>query len=94
MVSVARGILNGAIGIVAGAREIASMRFGSTAEYDEDVLVFVGIDSESDHLPVGDVRRHWSPEALRAKDAELRTYEAHVKKSAFRACDCIIARYG
>jgi hypothetical protein len=94
MVSIARDILNGAVGIVAGARKIASMRFGSATENDKDVLVFVGIDSESDDLPIGDVRRHWNSEALKAKDAELRSFEARVKESAFRACERIIARYG
>lgn len=93
MVRIARGIVNGAIGIVSGSRELARMRFGSTTEHDRDVLVFVGIDSETDHFPLGDVRRHWNAEALKAKDAELRDYEARVKERAFQACERFIARY-
>lgn len=93
MVCIARGILNGATGVVAGAREIARMRFGSTMDYDPDVLVFVGIDSESDHLPLGDVRRHWDAEALKTKDKELRDYEARVRERVLRACESFIARY-
>jgi hypothetical protein len=93
MVRVARGILDGSIGIVAGARQITRLRFGSTAENDSDILIFVGIDSESDHLPLGDVRRHWDAEALKAKDEELQLYEARVKERAFRACESFIARH-
>ena len=93
MVCVARGMLNGAIGIVAGAREIARMQFVSTTQYDRDVLVFVGIASESDHLPLGEIRQQWAPEALRVKDEELQSYEARVRERAFRACEGLIARY-
>jgi hypothetical protein len=69
------------------------MHFGSSTEHDNDVLVFVGIDSESDHFPLGDVRRHWSAEALKAKDEELKNYELRVRERAFRACESFIARY-
>ena len=94
MVRVARRILDGSIGIVAGARQITRLRFGSTAENDSDVLVFIAIDSETDHLPLGDVRRHWSAEALRAKDEELRGFEDWAREHTFKACKSLIARYG
>jgi len=93
MVRVARHILDGSIGIVAGARKITRLRFPSRADKDNEILVFVGIDSESDHLPIGDVRQHWSADALKAKDAELQAYEARVRERAFRACQSLIARY-
>src|SRR5882757_3419549 len=93
MVRTARGIINDVIGIVSGSRELARLRFGSTTEYDRDVLIFVGIDSESDHFPLGDVRRHWSAEALKAKDAELLDYEARVRERAFQACESFILHY-
>ena len=93
MVLVARRILDGSTGIVAGARELHSLRFPSRAETDKDILIFVGIDSESDHLPLGEVRQHWSVKALKAKDAELQAYEARVRDRAFAACQNLIARY-
>jgi hypothetical protein len=92
-VRVAHGILDGSIGIVAGARQFTSLRFRSRTEKDSDILVFIGIDSESDHLPIGDVRRHWNTEALKIKDEELQHYESRVKDRAFRACESIIARF-
>ena len=93
MVRVAHGILGGSIGIVAGARQITRLRFRSTAENDSDILVFVGIDSETDDSPLGDVRRHWNAEILKTKDEELQRYEARVKERAIRACESFIARY-
>jgi hypothetical protein len=93
MVLVARRIFDGSTGIVAGARELTRLRFPSRAETDKDILYFVGIDSESDHLPLGAVRQHWNTEALKAKDAELQAYEALVRDRAFVACQNLIARY-
>ena len=93
MVLVAKGILNGDIGIIAGARQLSRLRFHSRTEKDSDILFFVGIDSETDDLPLGDVRRHWNPEALMIKDEELRRYESRLKEQAFRACHGLIARY-
>ena len=92
-VRVAHRILDGGIGIVAGAREITRLCVPSRAEKDSDILVFVGIDSESHHLPVGDVRRHWNAQILKAKDAELQDIEARVRERAFRACRSLIAKY-
>jgi len=93
MVRVARGILNGGIGIVSGARQLTHLRFCSRSDNNSDLLIFVGIDSESDHLPLGDVRRHWNVKALKIKDEELNRFEARVKERAFRACEGIIAKY-
>ena len=93
MADVARQILGGKIGIVTGARELTRMRFPSRAESDEDILVFVGIDSQTDHLPLGEVRKFWNSEVLKAKDEELKQFELWVKEQAFTACKNVIAKY-
>jgi len=93
MVRVAHGILDGSIGIVAGARQLTRLRLPSRAERFSDVLVFVGIDSETDHLPLGEVRRLWNPAALKVKDAELAAYEVKVRERAFEACRALIKRF-
>jgi hypothetical protein len=93
MIRVARNILNGSIGIVEGARDLTGLRFSSRAENDSDILVFIGIDSETDHLPIGDPRRHWDTEVLKIKDEELRSFEAQVQERAFAACRSLIGKY-
>jgi len=60
---------------------------------DEDYTVFLGIESETDHLPVGDVRRHWSAEALAQKDVEIEAAEAFFRERALNAARGVIARY-
>jgi hypothetical protein len=94
IVRVARGILDGSMGVIAGAREMTKLHFRShSKERDEDFLVFVGIDSETDHLPLGDVRRHWSPDALARKDVEIREAEDFFREQAHAAARALIARY-
>ena len=54
VVTVARDILEGRSGVIEGSRLLASLshRIG-LGEFDADFLPFVGIDSETDHLPWG-----------------------------------------
>ena len=63
IVETAQRILSGNLGIVAGARQLSGLGFDVGAEHDSDFIFFVGIDSETDHLPVGEVRSRWNAEA-------------------------------
>jgi hypothetical protein len=94
IVAVAKSILSGELGIVAGARQLAPWRFDVGAEHDPDFIFFVGIDSETDHLPIGEVRSRWNPEVLKAKDEELRSFEASVRDKALPVCYSLIQKYG
>ena len=93
IVATAQRVLAGELGIVAGARQLSRLRFDVGAEHDSDFIFFVGVDSETDHLPVGEVRSRWSADALKAKDEELRAYEASVRDQARRVCQSLIQRY-
>ena len=60
---------------------------------DEDFLMFVGIESATDHLPVGEVRKHWAADALVLKDAEIKEAEAFRRDLALKAAQNLILRY-
>lgn len=65
IVRVARRILDGSAGVIAGSREMARVNFRPHVKpQDDDYLLFAGIDSETGHLPVGEVRKHWAAAAL------------------------------
>jgi hypothetical protein len=72
-VEIARGILDGSISIIAGSRQLRAFcgGHGRIDEFDPDFLTFVGIDSETDDLPVGENRRHWGADALAKKDIRV-----------------------
>ena len=94
IVRVAHRILDGSIGIIAGAREMTCVHFRShSKERDEDFLAFVGIDSEIDHLPIGDARRLWATDALVRKDSEIKKAEDFFRARAFEAANNLIQRY-
>src|SRR5262245_34446853 len=93
IVATAQRILSAEVGIVAGARQLSRLRFDVGAEHDADFIFFVGVDSETDHLPVGEVRSRWSSDALKAKDEELQVCEAAVRERAFEICRSLIQRY-
>ena len=63
------------------------------AENDPDFMTFVGIASETDNFPVGDLRERWHPETLPALDAEREKAEAHYMKGAVEAAKRLFSRY-
>jgi len=44
-------------------------------------------------MPIGEVRQHWNPEALRVKDAEVAKVEALYREQAFEICRKLIQKY-
>jgi hypothetical protein len=93
VVDVSSNILDGTMGVTEGARLLAALRFRVRAEDDEDFLVFTGIDSQTDHFPLGDVRSRWNVDALARYDAERQRAESDFRKSAEEACRNLIQKY-
>jgi hypothetical protein len=85
ILSLARQFLGGQLGVIAAARELSPLRHEVEAELAEVLLVFTGIDSETDTLPIGDGRQHWSLEALERKDREIMEVEKFYRQPATEA---------
>ena len=63
---IATNILDGRVGIVEGSRQLMEFWLSVDPEQeDSDLLGMCGIESQTDHLPLGDVRQYWDAEALR-----------------------------
>jgi Protein of unknown function (DUF2489) len=92
---IAQAILDGRISIIAGARQIRRFCGGHAGldEHDPDLSTFVGIDSKTDDLPIGDVRQYWAPDALAQKDLEIARCEAIYRESAVDAASHLIVRF-
>jgi hypothetical protein len=86
-------MLSGQLGIIAAARQIISLAFQLHGDkfVHEMFGVFVAIDSETDHLPVGPERRHWATDALAAKNVEIQKYEESCREDAFQAAHKVVA---
>ena len=79
-------MLAGTLGIVEGSRHLASLSHEVESEDESTFDVFRAVDSESDTLPVGEVRQQWNAEALKVKDEERMDYERTMKDVVMQAC--------
>jgi hypothetical protein len=94
IIEIAKGVLSENIGIVAGTRRlIQSDLLAGGSLKDPDIKFLIGLNSETDQLPIGEVRKHWNPEALKEKDSELATCEAKFRERAFEVCRRLIEKY-
>jgi hypothetical protein len=95
VVDVARQMVMGTLGIIAGSRELSRlMHEVSDDELDADFQFFVALDFETDHLPLGAVRAEWATEALVEKDEQIRRFEAEARDEAVQHCERLIVRFG
>ena len=94
VVEVASAILRGELGVIEGSRLLCALRFRvSTLDHDPDFLPFVGIDSETDHLPIGEVRQLWASDALVRLAPEIQAAEDHWRQWAFTAAQRLLDRF-
>ena len=85
ILSLAQQFLGGQLGVIAASRKLSPLRNEVEARLPEVLVVFAGIDSETDALPMGDVRQYWSPEALERKDREIIEVENFYRQPATEA---------
>jgi hypothetical protein len=93
VVAIARNMLSGKTDIVSGARELAGWRFDLDADDDPALVFFVGLDSETDHLPIGEARANWNKDVLQAKDEELKRFADSARPEALKCCQRLIEKY-
>lgn len=95
VVEVAQAMLDGALGIIEGSRRLNDLRAAlGIYHLDEDFVGFVAIDSDTDTLPVGEVRKLWNEEALVQKDREVEEAERLYRDGALENCRKLVARFG
>jgi len=90
----ARQMLGGFISFIEGSRKIASLQGAANIrENDPDFDVFVVIVSETDALPVGEIRDLWKPEALVKLQPEIDRSEIWAKSVGTPGCQRLIDRF-
>ena len=83
---IAEAVLDGRTTILEGARELSPLAHTDAIANEDDRKLIIGIDSETDHLPVGKVREHWAADALEAKDVEITIAEERWKARFRNVC--------
>jgi len=82
---VANDLIGGRLGVIAASRELSRFRRDVEPQLAETLLTFVGIDSETDALPIGEMRKEWNRDALEGKDREIAEAERFYRDSAMKA---------
>ena len=87
--AIATAILDSQVGPTAGSRLLTRCR-GSLGLSESDEFnmykVFIGVDSQTDHLPMGREREVWAPKALERADAEIAECDALFGAQVREAC--------
>ena len=87
---IARQLVIGEIGVIAASRELGYLRHEVEPQLTNVLVTFAAIDSETDALPVGNVRREWSPDVLKRKDKEIAEAEDFYRESAINVATELI----
>jgi hypothetical protein len=87
---VARQLVAGEIGVIAASRDLGYLRHEVEPQLANVLVTFTGIDSETDALPLGHVRKEWSPDALKHQDKEIAEAEDFYRETAINAATELI----
>lgn len=96
VVQLCKAFLSEQLGVIEVSRRLSRVYWGAREERDEweQIRLFIGIDSMTDHLPVEpDVRARWNREALEQKDGEIRQAEAYYQADVLEACTKLLQKY-
>ena len=93
IVDICRAAVRGEIGVIDASRKLRNLQYQLFESIDHDFLCFIAIESETDHLPVGNERQYWNKEVLIEKDKEIAAYESDVKQKFLDACNQVIERF-
>ena len=62
-------------------------------EEDPDWQAFKLVESETDHLPIGDARNYWSKDALRRLEPDIERATKWARETTFDECKSLINRF-
>jgi hypothetical protein len=97
-VDIARAILDGSMPLLLGCKRILGPLHRLGLDRDDAFLVFVAVDSETDHLPLDpEEKKLWNAQALIEKEKEIAKSTAWakgLKRSPRTACETVIKRFG
>lgn len=93
VVEICQSVIKGSTGVIAASRKLKDLHYQMFQNVDDDFHIFIGIESETDHLPVGDERQYWDVTVLSEKDKEIAEYEDKVIKVVVESCKKLIDRF-
>jgi hypothetical protein len=83
---VAQAVLDGQTPVLEAVRTLVSLAHTDAVADVEDRMLIIAIESETDGLPIGEVRRLWAPSALEEKDKVIARSEELYREQFLEAC--------
>jgi hypothetical protein len=89
---IAQEVLERRTTILEAVRKLYPLAHTDAIANEDDRILVIAIESETDDLPIGEVRKLWAPYALEAKNAEIVRCEELWKPQFLEACKRILGR--
>ncbi len=83
-------MIDGKLNLIKGCRKLALLRRDIGATEDEMFHPFIAVDSETDHFPLGEMRKQCSQSYLRKSDSEMDAYFEGASQEIIDACKKLI----
>jgi hypothetical protein len=93
LIETATAMIEGKIDLIEGVRKLSNLRHYVSNPNSEVFLPIRGVESETDHFPVGERRNSYSQSYLNKVDAELDEYLRRSKSSILDACRQIVQTF-
>ena len=87
---IAHAALDGRTTVLEAVRALVSLAHTDAVADMKDRKFIIGIESETDHLPVGEVRKLWASFALKEKDVEIARAEELYRADFLETCRRIV----
>jgi hypothetical protein len=89
----AKAFLDGEVGVIETVRTLSRLR-DVRPDLRDSVTTFVGVDSETDAFPLGEVRNLWKPESIAKLDPEITKAADYYRARVRTACKRIVSVLG
>jgi hypothetical protein len=93
IVDVAQAVLTSELHPIQGCRNIARLYLDSSFPEHEAFVFMRGIDSQTDHFPLGEVRKLCAPDYLKQRDAEIESFLADERENILASCREIVKAF-
>lgn len=90
LIEVLNALLSERLSVTEGCRRVSRLASDLNQRSNKLFLPFIGVDSETDRFPLGDVRTRWSSAALVREDEERARVENHYKSFVANACTALL----
>lgn len=94
VLSIAQSVLSVRLQVIEAAWAIYPFVDSVPELFGEDWRIFSAVRSETDHLPLGELRELWHPDVLPVKDAEFARCQERWREQVRAACERILLRGG